>query len=246
VTTIRPYGDTTDDGRVQVSFTLPVEAGPIGRAAALALADRMGLHPAFVAHMEELTPGYTFFIVYGAVLHAIDSDELRVEQREYALLSPQEVDQRVREVLKRRCVVLGACIETDAHTVGLDAILNIKGYAGDKGLEYYREFEIHNLGAQVSSEELVRLAQERRADALLVSQVVTQRDAHRQHLSHLVTNLVDAGIRDDVIVIAGGPRLQPSLAGELGLDAVFGAGTTPREVASYLAHALAVRVGTAP
>lgn len=245
MTPIRPYGDTTDDGRVQVSFTLPVEAGPLGRAAALALADAMGLHPAFVAHMEGLTPGYTFFVVYGAVLHEIDLDALEVEERRYPLLSPQEVDQCIREVLKRRCIVLGACIETDAHTVGLDAILNLKGYAGDKGLEYYREFEIHNLGAQVSSEELVRLAQDRRADALLVSQVVTQRDAHRHHLARLVTNLVEAGIRDEVVVIAGGPRLQPALAAELGLDAVFGAGTTPREVASYLAHALAARVGLA-
>ncbi len=50
---------------------------------------------------------------------------------------------------------MGACIGTDAHTVGIDAILNIKGFAGEKGLEYYREVKVVNLGAQVSVPQLV-------------------------------------------------------------------------------------------
>ena len=45
--------------------------------------------------------------------------------------------------------MVGGCIGTDAHTVGIDAILNIKGFAGEKGLEYYRELKVVNLGAQV-------------------------------------------------------------------------------------------------
>ena len=73
---------------------------------------------------------------------------------------------------------MGGCIGTDAHTVGIDAILNIKGFAGEKGLEYYRELKVVNLGAQVSVPQLVERAREEKADAVLVSQVVTQRDAH--------------------------------------------------------------------
>ena len=80
--------------------------------------------------------------------------------------------------MRRRLVVVGGCIGTDAHTVGIDAILNIKGFAGEKGLEYYRELRVVNLGAQVSVPDLVARAQEEKADAVLVSQVVTQRDAH--------------------------------------------------------------------
>ena len=240
---IKPYGDTTGDGRVQVSFTLPLPAGPVADAAAVDLAEKMGLHPAFVAHQQEMTPGYTFFVVYGAVLHEVDVSQLTIEDVAWEKLTPKEVDQIIRSVLKRKCVVLGANIETDAHTVGLDAILSIKGFAGEKGLEYYREFEVHNLGAQVDSRDLVRLARERRADALLVSQVVTEKDAHRHQLGRLVTLLEEEGIRNDVIVVAGGPRLTPALAGELGLDAVFGRGTMPSDVASFLAHALAQRHG---
>src|SRR3712207_7207445 len=45
-------------------------------------------------------------------------------------------------------------------------------------LPIYREMQVANLGAQVSVPELVSAARQRRADAVLVSQVVTQKDAH--------------------------------------------------------------------
>ena len=39
-------------------------------------------------------------------------------------------------------------------------------------------------------------------------------------------------------MVVGGPRFDPAMAGDLGVDKVFGRGTTPGEVASYLIHAL--------
>src|SRR3954452_20561625 len=139
-------------------------------------------------------------------------------------------------------VVVGATVGTDAHTVGLDAILNVKGFAGEKGLEYYREIRVVNLGAQVDAEHLVAQAAGERADALLVSQVVTQRDAHLQHVREVA---VAMGARwpqhtpDRPLLVVGGPRFDPAQAADLGADRVFTKGTTPREVASYLVHALA-------
>ena len=41
------------------------------------------------------------------------------------------------------------------------------------------------------------------------------------------------------LLVVGGPRFDPGMAGGLGVDRVFGRGTTPAEVASYLVHALA-------
>ena len=87
----------------------------------------------------------------------------------------------IKRRLRRRLNVVGACIGTDAHTVGIDAILNLKGIAGEKGLEYYRELSVTNMGAQVSVPDLVETARAQKADAVLVSQVVTQRDAHLQN-----------------------------------------------------------------
>ena len=46
------------------------------------------------------------------------------------------------------------------------------------------------------------------------------------------------------LLVVGGPRFDEAMAGELGVDRVFGRGTTPGEVASYLVHRLVGR--TAP
>ncbi len=100
-------------------------------------------------------------------------------ERDYPLLTPKEANAAIKRSLRRRLVVVGGCIGTDAHTVGIDAILNIKGFAGEKGLEYYRELKVVNLGAQVSRAAARRGGRvTEKADAVLVSQVVTQRDAH--------------------------------------------------------------------
>ena len=180
---MRPYGDTTGDGRVQVSFTLPVPFGDEAEraraeGAALQLAGKMGLDPAMVVHAKGMGPDFTFFIVYGRVSHLVDLSAVTVAEREFPVLPAAEVNLRIRSALGRKLVVVGACIGTDAHTVGIDAILNVKGHAGEKGLEYYREIRVVNMGAQVGVDDLVARAAAEHADAVLVSQVVTQRDAH--------------------------------------------------------------------
>ena len=97
---------------------------------------------------------------------------------------------------------------------------------------------IVNLGAQVAPAEIVDAAWRERADAVLVSQVVTQRDAHLLHLKEVRRALDDAGLRHEVVLVGGGPRFAPEQAADLGYDAIFGRGTRPSEVASYLVHAL--------
>ena len=235
---VRPYGDTTGDGMVQVSFTLPVAAGPKADGAAAALAAMMGLDPAMVVHSRPVGPGFTFFVVYGSATHVVDLDEVHVVEREYPLLSPSEINAALKKQLGRKLVVVGACIGTDAHTVGIDAILNIKGFAGEKGLEYYRELRVVNLGAQVSVPELVKRSRAERADAVLVSQVVTQRDAHMLNTREMSAAFREAMGDRRPLLVAGGPRFDPLMSGELGVDRVFGRGTTPGEVASFLVHAL--------
>ncbi|HEV8557681.1 MAG TPA: OAM dimerization domain-containing protein [Actinophytocola sp.] len=241
MTVVRPYGDTTGDGMVQLSFTLPVPHGPRADGAAQQLANRMGMDPAMVVHSHPIGDGFTFFVVYGSVSHVVDLDEVRVVEREYPLLPPSEVNATVKKLLHRKLIVVGGCIGTDAHTVGIDAILNIKGFAGEKGLEYYRELRVINLGAQVSVPDLVKRARAEKADAVLVSQVVTQRDAHILNTQEMSAAFREAMGDRRPLLVAGGPRFDPLMAGELGVDRVFGRGTTPGEVASYLVHAVKER-----
>ena len=165
---------------------------------------------------------------------------MEVVERDYPLLTPAEVNAEVKSALRRRLVVVGGCIGTDAHTVGIDAILNIKGFAGEKGLEYYRELKVVNLGAQVPVPELVNRAVQERADAVLVSQVVTQRDAHVLNTMEMSAAFREAF--DDAhrpLLVVGGPRFEETMAARLGVDRVFTRGTTPGEVASFLVHRLA-------
>jgi beta-lysine 5,6-aminomutase beta subunit len=241
---IRPYGDRRDDGVVQLSFVLPVPAGERAREAAAEVARRMGLGQVHVAAMERAADEYTFFVVYGRTPVAVD----------YALLDVPEVVTRkgfdelneiVAREVGRRIVVLGACTGSDAHAVGIDAIMNMKGYAGDYGLERYPMFDARNLGAQVDNATLARLVKERRADAVLVSQVVTQRDVHKDNARQFLDELGRLGARAQVIAILGGPRLDHRTALELGYDAGFGPGTKPSDVANYLVGEVMRRMGKA-
>ena len=234
---VRPYGDTTGDGMVQLSFTLPIKHSKVAEGAAAQLANKMGMDPALVVHAKPMGDGFTFFVVYGRVNHLVDTDQVEVIERDYPLLTPKEANAAIKRSLRRRMVVVGGCIGTDAHTVGIDAILNIKGFAGEKGLEYYREVKVVNLGAQVSVPQLVDAAITEKADAVLVSQVVTQRDAHLLNTREMSAAFREAYPADRrPVLVVGGPRFHEAAAADLGVDRVFSRGTTPGEVASYLTH----------
>lgn len=238
-TVVRPYGDTTGDGMVQMSFTLPVRHDKRAEGAALQLAKKMGMSPALLVHAKAIGEGHTFFVVYGSVTHLVDLSQVEVAERDFPMMAAKEVNTAIKETLGRPLVVVGACIGTDAHTVGIDAILNIKGFAGEKGLEYYSEIRVVNLGAQVLVPELVERAMAEQADAVLVSQVVTQRDAHVHNVSQMSAAFREAYPEGQVpLLVAGGPRFEEGSGSALGVDKIFGKGTTPAEVASYLVHAI--------
>jgi beta-lysine 5,6-aminomutase beta subunit len=233
---IAPYGDTLDDGRVQLSLTLPVPHGDEAREAALQLALQMGLEQPAVVHGEAMGPDFSFFILYARSPHRVDFSRIQVTKPEFDALDKAAIDLLIADTIGRKLVVIGACIETDAHTVGIDAIMNMKGYNGHKGLESYHHVRALNLGAQVTSEELVARAIRENADVILVSQVVTQKDIHLDNLNHLHAMLTKAGLRDKVILVAGGPRINHELARDLGYDAGFGPGSYAEDVASFAIH----------
>jgi beta-lysine 5,6-aminomutase beta subunit len=237
VSLLRAYGDRDGDGMVQVSFVLRLPPSGRAREAAKRFAEMHGLSEPLVATMEACAEGSTFFVVYGHSRHEVDPAAIDVPEVRTEALSREEIEQRIH-AFGRKVVVAGACTGSDAHTVGIDAILNYKGYGGDKGLESYKGFEVHNLGAQVENDQLAMRARALRADAVLVSQVITQRNCHKENGRALVELLEAQGWRRDVILLFGGPRVDHPLALSLGFDAGFGAGTKPSDVASYLVEAV--------
>ncbi len=233
---VRPYGDTLDDGRMQVSFTLPVALDETSKEGAKRLAALMGLQEPAVVHAEDMGQGFSFYVVYGQCQHRVDLSTLQVAKPDYEVLDKAGVDALIERAMGRRMVVIGACIETDAHTVGIDAIMNMKGFNGHKGLESYHQIRAINLGAQVDSEDLVARAIEEKADVILVSQVVTQKNIHLDNLTKLGDLLEAEGLRDKVILVVGGPRISHELAKELGYDAGFGSKSYAEDVASFAIH----------
>jgi beta-lysine 5,6-aminomutase beta subunit len=238
---IRAYGDREGDGMVQMSFVLPLPPSAKAREAAKRFAEMHGLREPLVATMEECAKGYSYFVVYGHSVHAVDVSTIDVPEVRTEPLGREEIEHRIKARLGRKIVVVGACTGSDAHTVGIDAILNYKGYAGDKGLESYKGFEAFNLGAQVENEQLAERARALNADAILVSQIITQRNCHKENALAFVDLVQKQGFRDKVVLLLGGPRIDHKLALELGYDAGFGPGTKPSDVASYLVEKLASR-----
>lgn len=236
LTKVKPYGDTMNDGKTQLSFTLPVPVGNEAVEAAKQLLRQMGFNEPMVVYQKELTKGFTFLVCYGSYTGSIDYTKIHVPKVESEKWSMEETDAYIKEKIGRKIVVIGASTGTDAHTVGIDAIMNMKGFAGHYGLERYEMFETVNMGSQVLNEEFIAKAIELKADALLVSQTVTQKDIHIKNLTELVEMLEAEGLRDKVILCCGGPRVTHELAKELGYDAGFGINTYADDVASFIAQ----------
>lgn len=242
LTKIKPYGDTMNDGKTQISFTLPVSCNDEAIEAAKQLMKKMGFENPQVVYYKELTKGFTFFNCYGSCTHTIDYSSIHVPKVESTVMDMDETDIFIKENLGRKIVVVGASTGTDAHTVGIDAIMNMKGYAGHFGLERYEMIEALNMGSQVPNDEFIAKAIEMKADVLLVSQTVTQKDVHIKNLTELVEMLEAEGLRDKVLLICGGPRISHELAKELGYDAGFSMNSYADDVASYVAQELNRRI----
>ena len=85
---VRPYGDTTGDGMVQLSFTLPIPHDKRAEGAAIQLAGKMGMDPAMLVHARQMGDGYTFFVVYGRVHHLVDLSKVSVVERDFHIDAP--------------------------------------------------------------------------------------------------------------------------------------------------------------
>src|SRR5512132_3826574 len=211
---------------VQLSFTLPIPADARAREVGLEFLRRNGLRDPQIVHIGAADREMAFFVAYARAAHGVDPDAVVGSEVEAPALGFDDVNALIERELGRPIVVIGAAIETDAHTVGIDAIMNMKGFAGDYGLERYPWIEAVNLGAQVPCERLLR---------------VTQKQVHARQLTKLVDLLEAEGVRDRYLLVCGGPRLSNTFAKELGYDAGFGPGSTPSTVAAWIAQELVAR-----
>lgn len=240
-TIIKPYGDTYNDGKMHLSFSLPVAPDEKGKEAARVLLRKMGFDDIDICGVRDLTEGFTHFIAYASTSASVDISKIVVKTVDTEVMCMEATDDYIETHIGKVLTVIGACIESDAHTVGIDAIMNMKGYNHRYGLERYKYFNAINLGAQVSCEDLLKRARQEKADAILVSQIVTQKNIHIKNLTRLIELAEAEGLRNKMLFICGGPRINHELAIELGYDAGFGTGSYATDVASFIAISLATR-----
>jgi len=233
---MRPYGDTLNDGMVQLSFTLPVEYGEKAKKAAEEYVSMLNFKNVSVVCAKQIADGFTYFVVYGEAIPDMDYSQVKASEVKTEYMDFYKINEIIEKKIGRKLVAVGATVGTDAHTVGLDAIMNMKGYHGDYGLERYDGFETHNMGAQVAVDDLLIKAQLVGADTILVSQTVTQKDSHIKNFSRFMQIVEKSGLRNKFIILAGGARVTNDLALKLGYDAGFGRGTVASQAASFIVN----------
>ena len=77
---VRPYGDTLDDGKVQLSFTLPVPDGPQGREAARLSVLGWGFRDCEVVHSAPISDDFSFYVAYASTDRGVDYDAAKADE----------------------------------------------------------------------------------------------------------------------------------------------------------------------
>ncbi|HOS52685.1 MAG TPA: D-ornithine 4,5-aminomutase subunit OraE, partial [Fervidobacterium sp.] len=219
---IKPEVEWFADGWVQLdmTFSLPEE---FAEAAALAVCEKLGLQDATIIAKTVLHPSEgTYVELKAKVPFEINVDELHLPKKTEIL--PE--DELFEFVEKHPIKVVAATVGEDEHSVGLREILDIK----HGGIEKYGIKYVY-LGTSVPPEKLIDAAIETGADAILASMIITHNDVHVKNMQRLNELAIEKGIRDKVLIIAGGTQINNDMAVENGVDAGFGRGTKGADVA---------------
>ncbi len=226
---IRPEVEQAGDGVVCVTLFVP-EAPAVAEAAALAMVARMGLARPEVISRRTMHPAEgSVFEIRGVLEHAVERRDLDLPSRP-ALLSEARIEAYARA---HGVTVVAGTVGEDEHSVGLREILDIK----HGGIEKYG-FRCHYLGTSVDVSRLLDAAEQTGARAVLVSTIITHGDVHRANMARLHRLARERGLRERLLLIAGGTQVSDDLARECGLDAGFGRGTRGHDVASFIVRRL--------
>ncbi|MDD3712210.1 MAG: D-ornithine 4,5-aminomutase subunit OraE [Candidatus Izemoplasmatales bacterium] len=222
---IKPEVEWAGDGILVVDVTLPTSIR-YAESAALVIAKKMNLLDAEIIHREVLQNAEATRIqIKGKLDVEIDLNTL-VLAKEPDLLSDTEIREYVNN---NPMTIIAGTVGEDEHSVGLREIIDIK----HGGIEKYGINCIY-LGTSVPITKLVDAAIEANADAILMSTIISHDDVHYKNMKKTHEYAVEKGVRDKIIIIAGGTQVTPELAVKNGVDAGFSRGTKGHHVASFL------------
>jgi D-ornithine 4,5-aminomutase subunit beta len=229
---IKPEAEWAGDGTILTQFFVPLPE-ETARVYGVEMAKKLGLIDPEVVNLQVMHPAEGCFVeVKGKIAFELEISSLKIPEKEVIL--EEEV---LREAVKKIGIkVVAATVGEDEHSVGLREILDIK----HGGIEKYG-VKYTYLGTSVPITKLVDAAIETGAQAILISTIISHNDMHRTQMRKLADLCVERGIRDNIILIAGGTQVNREMAKETGLDATFGRGTKGIHVVNAIVKILRTR-----
>jgi D-ornithine 4,5-aminomutase subunit beta len=229
---VKPEVEWAGDGIVSVTMFLPVSER-IAEAAALELGRSMNLCDVEVIHKQVMHPAEgTLVEIKGCLDVAIDPSTLVITEP-----APVLTDEEIREfVASKNLRCIAATVGMDEHSVGMLESSDIK----HGGLEKWG-FTATYLGTSVPVEKVLDAAIEHAAQVVLISTIITHGDMHRTNMEKLADLAAEKGIRDKLLLIAGGTQVTDEQARGWGMDAGFGRRTKGIDVASFIVKTMRER-----
>ena len=221
---IKPEVEWLADGVVQLEMFLPIDQR-MAEFAAIEFAKKMNLYEPQVIHSEQLHPSEgTRVQLKGKVGFSIDLNELVIPKKPEILS-----DDEIREFVERYPFkIVAGTVGEDEHSVGLREVIDIK----HGGIEKYG-MEVEYLGTSVPCEKLIDAAIELNADVVLASTIISHDDIHYKNMKKLHDLAVEKGVRNKLIICAGGTQVIPEIARVQGMDEGFGKYDRGVNVATY-------------
>jgi len=222
---LKPEVQWLGDGTITVDLFFPTDL-LTAEAAALEVGKKMNLTQVEVIHKEVLHPSEGTRIQFkGVVQFDIDMTKL-VLPKKIETLPEEEIIAYLKD---HEIKVVAGTGGHDEHSVGMREILDIKHGGIEKfGLPYTY------LGTSVPIEKFIDAAIETHSQVVMISLIISHDDIHYKNMQKLHDYAVEKGVRDQLILIAGGTQITPEIAMSCGMDQGFSRGTKGKDVASFI------------
>jgi len=222
---LKPEVQWLGDGIVTVDLFFPTDI-LTAEAAALEVGKAMNLSNVELIHKEILHPSEGTRIQFkGSVNVDIDQSKLILPKKAETLPDEDIFDYVKNHQLK----IVAGTGGSDEHSVGMREILDIK----HGGIEKYG-ISYTYLGTSVPIEKFIDAAIETDSCCVMISLIISHDDVHYKNMRKLHDYAVEKGVRDKLILIAGGTQVTPEIALKYGMDQGFSRGTKGKDVASFI------------
>lgn len=222
---LKPEVEWLGDGTVTVDLFFPIDMRT-AEAAAVETAKRMNLANVEVIHKEMLHPSEgTRIQVKGTINFDIKIKDLVLPE----VIKSHSEEEVINYVKDHPIKVVAGTAGNDEHSVGIREVLDIKHGGVEKyGISY------EYLGTSVPIEKFVDAAIETKSQVIMMSTIISHDEVHYKNMLKLHNYAVEKGVRDQLILIAGGTQVTPEIARINKMDQGFGRGTKGIHIASFI------------